>query len=128
MATTWTATTTVSSTAGSLQGFTGNDNETGNTAIVTTQLAFPANTNSGNFSLNFNAATIQGLFMVATQNCTINTNNSTSPTNSIALIAGIPLWWGRSPGYFANPLNANTNAGFLSCNAATILNVGILTN
>jgi hypothetical protein len=127
MATTWTATTTLSTSVGSLQGFSGNDGETGNTATVTTQLAFPANTNSGNFALNFNANSVQAIFMLATQNCTINTNNSTSPTNTLNLVAGIPMFWGRSAGYFANPFNANTNAGFLTCNAATILNVGVLT-
>ena len=128
MSTTWTETTSVSPSTGSLQGFSGSVSDTGNTQITTNNLAFSANSNSNGFTLTFNAAAVQALFFVASQPCTITTNNANSPTNTINLIAGAPLKWSRSEGYFANPLNANTNAGFLTCNAATILTYGILTN
>lgn len=131
MGQTWTKSTGVAPSSGSYQGFSGQVQDTGNTVNnLTFQLQFAANTNaaSGNFALNFNAATVQAIFFVATQNCTITTNNSTSPTNTINLIAGAPLYWSRSEGYYANPINANTNAGFLACNSATTLTYGILTN
>lgn len=128
MATTFTTAVSLSSPTGSITGLSGTDSETGNTAAVSQQLSFPANSNAASFTLNFNAAGVQALFFVATQNCTITTNNSTSPTNTISLVAGIPLQWGRSPGYFPQPLNANTNAGFLTCNASTILSFGVLTS
>jgi hypothetical protein len=133
MATTWTATVSITTSSGFLSGFSGTDSEVGNTA-QTGSVAFPANTNAAvnanaaAFTLNFNATAVQELFFLATQNCTISTNNGTSPTNTLNLVAGIPLYWGRSPGYFAQPLNANTNAGFITCVAATILTYGVLTN
>jgi hypothetical protein len=126
MSATDTITSSVTSTSG-LSSMQGADNEFGNVEINIPNLAFSANSNSVAFTLAFNASQVQMIFMVATQNCTINTNNSSSPTNTVSLVAGIPLIWGRSAGYFAQPLNANTNGGFLTCNAATILNARILT-
>ena len=127
MATTWTKNVNVAPSVGSYQGFSGSVNDTGNTATVVNQLQFPANSNSVSFTLNFNSSGLQQLFFVATQNCTINTNNANSPTNTINLIAGAPLTWSRSEGYFGNPINANTNAAFLTCNAAVLLTYGVLT-
>jgi hypothetical protein len=132
MAVQWTMTFALSGN-GVAGGTTGYDNETGGNTSQYTYSSFPANTNAAvnanaaQFTLNFNAATIQALYMLATQPCTITTNNASSPTNTITLVAGQPLWWGRSQGYFANPINANTNAGFITCVASTILTVGVLT-
>jgi hypothetical protein len=113
-------------------GMSGQDVEVGNSAIIIgPALGFAANSNSvsiGSFAFNTSGTgVIQELFLVATGPCTINTNNASSPTNSITLVANIPMFWGRSSGYFANPLNANTNAAFLSCNAAVLLSGFILT-
>ena len=50
-----------------------------------------------------------------------------APTDTISLVAGIPRIWGASQGYGSCPFSANTNAGFMTCNAATLLNLGYLT-
>lgn len=119
IAVSWSSTSGAQSASGSISDF-------GNSEATIVNQTFGANTNSGNFALNFNANSVQVLFFTATQNCTINTNNANAPTNSVSLVAGIPLYWERSSGYFANPFNANTNAGFLTCTAATTLNVRTL--
>lgn len=128
MAVTETIQTSVASTSGAAS-ITGTESEFGNVEINIPNLSFSANSNGASISNSFvfNAAAVQLIVLVATQNCTIGTNNSVSPTNTVSLVANIPLVWGRSAGYFPQPMNANTNAGFLTCNAATILNARIVT-
>ena len=128
MAVTWTQSIQISTSSGSIQGFKGSVSDTGNSKIITPSLAFTANSNAVSFTLAFTASLIQSLFFVASQPCTIITNNSTSPTNTLNLVAGVPVAWSRSANTYGNPLNANTNGGFLSCNAAVVLTFGILTN
>lgn len=128
MAVTETIQTSISSTSGA-SSISGTESESGNVEINLPNISFPANSNAAviSNSFAFNAAAVQMIAMVASQPCTITTNNANAPTNTISLVAGIPLVWGRSAGYFPQPMNANTNAGFLSCNAATILSVRIMT-
>ncbi len=116
-----------SSTSGA-QGLSGSVTDYANSEATVLNQVFGANTNAGSFVWNFNANGVQMLVLLSSQNCTIGTNNGTSPTNTLALIAGIPYYWERSSGYWPNAFNANTNAGFLTCTAATILNVRTLTN
>jgi len=49
------------------------------------------------------------------------------PQDVISLVAGIPFIWGVSSGYNAFPFNGNVNAAYVTCTAATLLNLGILT-
>ncbi len=121
---------TASQSGGGTTSFSGADNENGAQLISQSQTSFSANSNSSAFSLAFNVANCQLVYLCATQNCTLNasTNNNASAVNSsISLIAGIPRIWGASQGYGANPFNGNTNGAFLSCNAATLLNLAIIT-
>lgn len=221
--------------AGTNQTITGYDNENGNQLIQSVQLAFPANSNASAFTLALNASALQMVFMVATQNCTLTTNNTNTadvqtftitgtptggsfpiawtnangsvvaasafyntnattlqaalqtltgagnvtcsggplpgtpinatfastlntgkqpvfavsnaaltggaspnvtvthavigaPTDTINLTAGIPRVWGASQGYGSNPFSANVNGAFMTCNSATLLSYGIVTN
>lgn len=50
------------------------------------------------------------------------------PTDTITLIAGIPLFWQKSAGYTTCPFTANVNSIFVSCNAATRLTIRGLTS
>lgn len=120
---------TFSSSQGSTS-LTGYDNENGAQIILQPQQPFPANSNSAPFALAFNVANTQLVYIKATQTCTLNasTNNNASAVNSsISLVANIPRIWGASQGYGANPFNGNTNGCFLTCNAATLLDLAIIT-
>lgn len=120
--------TSVSSTSGA-SSISGTESEVGNVEINIPNASFPANSNAAviSNSFAFNSVAVQMIVMVASGNCTITTNNANAPTNTVNLVAGIPLVWGRSAGYFAQPMNANTNAGFLTCNASVIFSARILT-
>jgi hypothetical protein len=96
----------------------GRDTEGPNTEF-SAQLQFPVNSNSTPFTLALNAALLQSVFLLANQNCTINTNGTNS--TSISLIAGIPRVWGVSQGYGTNPFAGVVNSANLTCNAATQL-------
>ena len=221
----------VTFSAGTNQSMNGYDNETGSQVIMLPQVAFPANSNSTAFSLSFTGVNCQQVYLCATANCTITTNNTNTadvqtititgtptggqfpvyyngaafvanyntnsatfqtsfqalstvgnsnatvsggplpgtplvitfagslntglkpnivvgsaqltggtnstatvthttngaPTDTINLIAGIPRIWGASQGYGSNPFAGNVNGAFMTCNASTLLNVGIIT-
>jgi hypothetical protein len=102
----------------------GYDIEASNTnAEIYSQVSFPANSANAAFSMSFNAAKLQDIFIVASQNCTINTNGTNS--TELTLVAGIPFVWGvsmpNSNGWPTNPFAGTVNAGSLTCNAATQL-------
>jgi hypothetical protein len=61
-------------------------------------------------------------------NAAVSVAHTTSglPSNTIVLTAGIPLVWGTSQGYGANPFTANVNGAFVSCTPATRLQMKIL--
>ncbi len=114
-------------TGTSMSGF---DNENGAQLIQQPQVPFPANSNASPFSLAFSIANCQMVYLCATQACTINTSingNVNAVNSSITLVANIPRIWGASQGYGANPFNGNVNGAWLSCNAATLLNLAIIT-
>ena len=115
------------------QTISGVDQEVGNTEIAIAGVAFPSNSNAAFYSISFNAAATQLVFLNASQNCTIGTNNGVSPSNIIKLVAGLPMFWGASAngngaGYPTNPFTSNvTNGFFVTCNSAVILNGRIVT-
>lgn len=114
---------TITSSSG-VASATGYDAEAPNSEIAGTQgIAFAANSNSAAFSLAFNSAKLQSVFIVANQNCTLNTVGTNS--TSLSLVAGIPFIWGVSmpsgSPYPSNPFNGTVNSATLSCNAATQL-------
>ncbi|SIO60141.1 hypothetical protein SAMN05444166_6282 [Singulisphaera sp. GP187] len=51
-----------------------------------------------------------------------------APSNTVNLIAGNPLVWGRSPGYFANPFTADVSSISVSCTTSCRLQGKILTS
>ena len=220
--------------AGGNQSMNGYDNETGTTSITIPLESFPANSVNAPFTLALTAANIQQVFLCATTNCTITTNNTNTadvqtfsitgtptggsfpiawtnsngsvlvttapynsnsatlqtalqlltgasnvtcsggplpgtpvnatfagalntgkqpvfvasnsgltggttpavsvahtvvgaPTDTINLVAGIPRVWGASQGYGSSPFSGNVNGAFMTCNASTLLNIGIIT-
>lgn len=101
--------------------------EVGNSEIANNQ-QFPASTSNALVAITFTAANVQSFLFVASQNCTILTNSTSSPGDTINLKAGIPFQWGTSPGYFTNPFTVNVTAFYVSCTQACTLQYKILTS
>lgn len=64
-------------------------------------------------ALVLEVAAIKSLFMLATGGCTIKTNSSSAPDDTITLAAGQPLAWSPSMS-FDNPLTADVTALFIT--------------
>lgn len=105
----------------------GSDVEAGNTQITIDQ-TIPASSTNLLVSCAWTVANTESIFIVASQNCTIKTNSSGSPANTINLVAGIPLIWGASAGYYTNLFTTNVTSWYLTTSAATRLQAAILTS
>jgi hypothetical protein len=101
--------------------------EVGAQEIVIDQ-AFAASTTDALLSIAVTVANIQAIYLLASSDLKIETNNGTSPANTINLKAGRPLVWEKSPGYFSNPLTTNVTAFYITCTAAARLRIRILTS
>lgn len=106
---------------------TGQATDTGNT-LVTTTTTFPASSTNASLTLAFTKANLQSSFIVADQPCTIKTNSSGSPSETITLVAGIPhptYSWSKSSGV-TNPWTTDVTTAFVTCTPATTIKYGIL--
>jgi hypothetical protein len=95
------------------------------TSTVTT---FPASSTNASLTLAFTKANLQSSYIVADQNCTIKTNSSGSPSETITLVAGIPhptYKWSKSSGV-TNPWTTDVTTAFVTCTSATTIKIGIL--
>lgn len=104
-----------------------------NIEVGNTRLGFDVNlaasTTNQLQTMAFTNSTVQSIYILASQNCTIKTNSTGSPATTINLKAGIPLIWGVSPGYFTNPFSAaNVTAFYLTSTAACRVQAKILTS
>jgi hypothetical protein len=97
-------------------------------ADINVNQTFAAGTSDQLLSLAFTAANVQGVWLLATQNMTIKTNSSGSPAQTISLVAGIPLYWEASAGYFTNPFTSDVTAFYVSCTSAATLKGHIVTS
>jgi hypothetical protein len=90
-------------------------------------LAIVAETNDQEFDLDFLYANLVSIYMLATQDLTIETNAADATGgNTIALKAGVPFWWAKDSGV-ANPFTANVTKIFVSnAGAAAQLDIRIL--
>jgi hypothetical protein len=98
--------------------------DTGNTPATIGQ-NFPAASTNTAFTMAFNYANLQSFWLVASQNCTIKTNSTGSPANTINLVAGVPYYWSLSSG-LTNPFTVNITTAYMTCTAATNLQGAIL--
>lgn len=105
----------------------GSSQEVGGTQIVI-DTSLPASSSNVSVSAAWTVANTQSILLLSSQNCTIKTNSSGSPANTINLIAGIPLIWRASAGYYANPFTVDVTSWFVSCTPATRLQAAILTS
>lgn len=75
----------------------------------------------------FTAANVQSVFLLSDKGLLIETNNPTSPVNTIVLKPGTPFAWSKSAGYFPNPFTANVTAFYITTTVAARLQGKILT-
>ncbi len=88
--------------------------------------SIPENSTDLQVDIAFPKATLVVLYMLATADMTIETNNSGTPDDTINLKANAPLIWVAADAYHANPVNnadvtkvyvTNTTAGTLDIRA-----------
>lgn len=126
MSTTYTTNIGLNSSAGG-SSLSGQCIEVGNLdQTINTQL--PAGTTNQSFTLAITAANLQAIELVASQNCTIKANSTSTPAYTINLVAGRPLYWGKSDGYYSNPITADTTVWYLTSTAAVTLKGKVLTS
>lgn len=75
----------------------------------------------------FTAANVQSVFLLSDKGLKIETNNATTPTDTINLKPGSPLAWSKSEGYSPNPFSANVTAFYITTTVAARLQGKILT-
>jgi len=68
-------------------------------------------------NLEIDITQIKAIYIVSTQNVTLETNSGSTPTDTIALLANKPYVW-FSDSYFVNKLTADVTTGIFLTNAS----------
>jgi hypothetical protein len=116
--------------AGTSQSISGYDNETGNNILQNTLVGFPANSTNNSFSLAFNIANCEAVFLLATQNCTLTTNNTNTADVQTFTITGtptggtFPIAWNANGTVVATSVLYNANAATLQTALQTLAGTG----
>lgn len=85
-------------------------------------IAVPDSTTDQLVNLTMDVSQIKSLYIVSNYAVTVETNSSSAPTNTIALVADTPLIW-HTGSYYTNLLTADVTAIYLtnaSGSAATV--------
>ena len=112
--------------AGTNLSMSGRDNETGNTSILTSQQSFVAGSNSSPFTLQFTGANLQQVYLCATMNCTLTTNNTNTADVQTFAVTGtptggtFPIAWNSNGTIVATSVNFNANASTLQTALQTL--------
>lgn len=101
--------------------------ETGNVEININE-NLPAGASNQLITVAFTIASLQSLYIVASQACTIKTNSSGTPAQTISLQPNMPYEWSVSPGYFSNPITTDVTAFYVTSTLACLLQAKILTS
>lgn len=59
-------------------------------------------------------ANMLSYFILSNVDCTLKTNSTGSPANTISLKAGVPLTWSTSVSYFSNVFTTNVTAMYFT--------------
>ena len=73
------------------------------------------------FDIAIDVSQLKSLMLVADVDCTVKTNNSGAPDNTLNLKANKPLVWESQSGYFATPLTVDVTKLFINSAAAGTL-------
>ena len=103
----------------------------GSTEIVTnTNLATNANTNINTAwtAPGTNSGNLVGVIMIATQNCTVRTNNANANAaqDTLNLLANVPVEWDGQNG-LNSPFNGAVTAMYVICTTALQFKCNVLT-
>lgn len=65
-------------------------------------------------AFDLDISTIQGIIIVSDQDVTIETNDGTTPDDTLDLTAGVPVQFAASPSFGSNPFSADTTDLYLT--------------
>ncbi|HAI11075.1 MAG TPA: hypothetical protein DCM28_05180 [Phycisphaerales bacterium] len=74
---------------------------------ITAEIAVPDSSTDLQATVGIDVSEIKSLYLLSTQDVTIETNDGSSADDTIALKAGIPLIWENVSGYYDNPLSTD---------------------
>lgn len=77
------------------------------------QVTVPDSTTDQQVDIGIDVSTIEAIYMLSDQDIAVETNNGTTPDDTISLAANKPYVW-TADGYFANPFSADITALFLT--------------
>jgi hypothetical protein len=99
------------------------------TGVVSIDIATNLSAGSSNVPVAaaWHVASTQAIFLLSSSNLTLKTNSASSPGNTINLVAGVPLMWDASAGYYPCPFTVDVTGFFCTCTAAALLQASILT-
>lgn len=96
-----------------------------NEAAIDEEITFGSLATDVLVALVLDVSQISSLCIVADAACTIKTNSSSSPAQTISLTANKPLRWNDGMAH-ANPLTTDITAIYVSCAANTTLKIKAL--
>jgi hypothetical protein len=102
---------------------TGSQTEVGNSEIPINQTFAAGSSAVAVSGMAFTAANLQSIYVVADKACSIT---FTGPAVTVALVAGTPYYWQRSPGYFAIPFGSNVTGATLTSTPSVTLKARVL--
>lgn len=103
---------------------TGKVTDTGNT-LTSQANTFAAASTNVSMTMAFVKANLQQFFLVADQNCTVKTNSSGSPQETLTMVANVPYVWSLSSG-LTNPFGGNVTTSFVTSTPAVTIKYRIL--
>jgi hypothetical protein len=76
--------------------------------------------------LSFARSGAQLIYIVADGDCTLKTNSSGSPDDTINLLEGVPWEWDGTSGYFAQPLHADVSTVYVTTTTDAVRITGVV--
>lgn len=116
---------TVTKTVVAPEGATSQSNSY--TASNATAVDESVSANQTNYQINvaIDVSEIESLYIVADQACTLKTNSTSAPDNTISLLAGVPLEW-QSNSYYSCPLTADVTKVYITNTTALSFTLRVL--
>ena len=88
-------------------------NEYSGDAQTSLEIAVPDSASDQQADLTLDVSTIKAIYILSDQDVTLETNDGTTPDDTISLKAGVPLIYHEN-GYFANPFSQDITALYLT--------------
>lgn len=86
--------------------------------------AIPANQTDYAINIAIDVSALQSLYIFSDQDLTIQTNDGTTPDDTIAVNGGVPIWYDESnDSIFPNPLTADVTVIYVTNTTAATLRI-----